>query len=269
MNILKKAIAPISDKAWEELREQSDRIFKIYLSGRKFVDLDGPNGWEFGAVPTGRLVMPKTHHADGINYGIREVLPLVEVRKPFELDVWELDNIDRGASDANLEPMEEAAKEIALFEEQTIYQGFREAGIKGLENSATQPAIKVAADLNEFIKAVGSQVADLRRDGVGGPYTLVVSDNKWQNLVSLAKGYPVTKQLGEILGGNVIVTRHTDKTYLVSQRGGDFELTLGQDLAMGYDGHNTEKVKLYFTESFTFRVLTPDALRIISTETND
>lgn len=37
----------------------------------------------------------------------------------FDLDIWELDNEVRGAEDIDLEPLEEAACKIAIFEEQT------------------------------------------------------------------------------------------------------------------------------------------------------
>ena len=46
----------------------------------------------------------------------------------------------------------------------------------------------------------------------------------------------------------------------MSTRGGDLELILGQDLAIGYEAHTQDKVKLYFTESFTFRILEPAAV---------
>jgi len=44
---------------------------------------------------------------------------------------------------------------------------------------------------------------------------------------------------------------------MLSQRGGDLEIILGQDMAVGYDSHTSDKVKLYYTESFTFRILEP------------
>jgi uncharacterized linocin/CFP29 family protein len=37
-------------------------------------------------------------------------------------------------------------------------------------------------------------------------------------------------------------------------RGGDFELVVGQDFAIGYLDHTADKVRLYLQESFTFRV---------------
>jgi uncharacterized linocin/CFP29 family protein len=46
----------------------------------------------------------------------------------------------------------------------------------------------------------------------------------------------------------------------VSCRGGDAELVLGQDIAIGYEKHDSKTVRLYFGESFTFRVLAPEAV---------
>ncbi len=46
---------------------------------------------------------------------------------------------------------------------------------------------------------------------------------------------------------------------LLSVRRGDFALTVGQDLSIGYAFHEKHKVELYLTESFTFRVLEPAA----------
>jgi uncharacterized linocin/CFP29 family protein len=39
----------------------------------------------------------------------------------------------------------------------------------------------------------------------------------------------------------------------------NFELTVGQDFSVGYTGHDRDKVELYLTESFAFRVLEPRA----------
>jgi uncharacterized linocin/CFP29 family protein len=38
-----------------------------------------------------------------------------------------------------------------------------------------------------------------------------------------------------------------------------FSLDCGQDLSIGYIGHDADRVRLYFEESFSFRVLEPDA----------
>ena len=38
------------------------------------------------------------------------------------------------------------------------------------------------------------------------------------------------------------------------------EIILGQDMAVGYESHTDNTVKLYFTESLTFRILEPAAV---------
>jgi uncharacterized linocin/CFP29 family protein len=46
---------------------------------------------------------------------------------------------------------------------------------------------------------------------------------------------------------------------VVSQRGGDFELTVGEDFSIGYRTSDSTSVTLYLEESLTFRVNTPEA----------
>jgi len=46
---------------------------------------------------------------------------------------------------------------------------------------------------------------------------------------------------------------------VLSLRGGDFVLDCGQDLSIGYLQHDARTVRLYLEESFTFRVVEPDA----------
>jgi uncharacterized linocin/CFP29 family protein len=47
---------------------------------------------------------------------------------------------------------------------------------------------------------------------------------------------------------------------LVASRGGDLELTVGQDFAVGYHSHTSNEISLFVTESFTFRVVVPEAI---------
>jgi uncharacterized linocin/CFP29 family protein len=45
-----------------------------------------------------------------VKYGIHQLLPLVETRMPFSLNIWELDNLDRGNKDVDLDNVHEAEK---------------------------------------------------------------------------------------------------------------------------------------------------------------
>jgi len=47
--------------------------------------------------------------------------------------------------------------------------------------------------------------------------------------------------------------------YLLTTRGGDFELTIGQDVSIGYLRHTDTTVDLYLQETFTFSPYTGEA----------
>jgi uncharacterized linocin/CFP29 family protein len=266
MDILKRNLAPITEQAWKEINEQTQKVLDNYLTARKFVDIDGPNGIEYGAIATGRLTIPPNQPIDGINYGVRQVIPLIESRKPFELNLWELDSINRGVQDANLDALDEAAKEIARFEEGVIYNGLEHAGVKGLMESSDYKPVFLPDNPADILKFAGAQITHLQRNAVEGPYTLVIAENYWLDLINLNNGYPIIKQLEELLQGQIIVNNNSKQSFLISERGGDFELVIGQDISVGYHAHDTENVKLFLTESFTFRVLGPEAIIVIQSK---
>jgi len=72
-------------------------------------------------------------------------------------------------------------------------------------------------------------------------------------------GYPLLDHLRKIIGGPLVWAPGVEGAVVVSQRGGDFLFEAGEDLSVGYDGHDADTVDLYLVESFTFRVATPEA----------
>jgi uncharacterized linocin/CFP29 family protein len=46
---------------------------------------------------------------------------------------------------------------------------------------------------------------------------------------------------------------------VLTTRGGDFAMYLGEDVSIGYLSHDEKKVRLYLEESFTFLLLTTEA----------
>ncbi|MCF8234738.1 MAG: bacteriocin family protein [Bacteroidales bacterium] len=260
MDILKKKMAPISDKAWEEINEQAEDVFKTDLSARKFVDVDGPHGLELGSVSAGRLEIPKAQDEEGLEYGLYKVLPLLETRSKFELDLWELDNVDRGAEDIDLESLEKAAKRMARFEENVIYEGLKNAGITGLKSRSEHEKVEFPEDPSKILHAVTRAISMFKSASVEGPYSLVLDIDKWEKVSSYVGDYPLRLQLENLLDGKIILAPNLNGALLVTERGGDFRLTLGQDLSIGYESHDSRNVQLFFTESFTFQVLDPAAV---------
>ena len=82
-------------------------------------------------------------------------------------------------------------------------------------------------------------------------------------------GRSLAKRLSQLLSDgptvHIVQSDAVQGGALVSARGGDYELTVGQDLSIGYTYHTKHEVELYLTESFTFRVLEPAAaVRIVA-----
>src|SRR3954471_10753064 len=105
MSHLHRHLAPISSEAWEEIEEEAKRTLKVTLAARKVVDFSGPKGWQKAAVGTGRVKELKTGPRAGVSAAQRQVLPLVELRAMFELSREELDAVDRGSKNPDLDPV--------------------------------------------------------------------------------------------------------------------------------------------------------------------
>lgn len=257
-------MAPISEATWKEIKKQTKTVLTNSLTARKFVDIDGPHGPKFAAVSTGRFKTPRKEWQSGMNYGIRDSMPLVEIRKPFELDMFELENIDRGAKDIDFSSLEVAAKGLANFEESIIYKGLDTAGVIGLEKSSNYRPERLPNKPKDILKTIGAQINRLQNNSVQSPYSFIVEENYWLELINLTDGYPIIQQLKDLLKGEIIVNNSNNNSFLVSKRGGDYEMTIGQDTTIGYDSHNTKIIKLFLTESFTFRVLSPESLIVLT-----
>ncbi len=57
-------------------------------------------------------------------------------------------------------------------------------------------------------------------------------------------GYPLQQHLSKILDGDIVWAPGLDGALVVSKRGGDFVLDVGQDLSIGYIRHDAELVTL-------------------------
>lgn len=258
MDFLKRSLAPITDEGWKEIDEQAREILSNKLTGRKVVDVVEPQGWEYSSIPQGRLDI-KENNSDSVRYGIRKALPIVETRKSFKLNIWELDNLSRGAEDVDLSPLEEAAAKAAKFEEDAIFNGLAEAGIEGLFSSAGA-SVTLSEGKSGILSGVSEAVTVFQDEAIEGPYSLLVNKDLWKTIAGTYNGYPLKKQLEDLLGGPVVYSPKVEDPALVSTRGDDVQLVLGQDFSIGYEDHTTEEVKLFITESFGFRVLEPAAV---------
>ena len=257
MDILKQQLAPITTEAWDEIKTQAKRVLSTHLSARKFVNVSGPKGWDYAAVPAGRLIVPDNQNNGGVVFGINKVQPLIEPRIKFALDIWELDNLTRGAEDIDLDSMEEAAVKLAEFEEKTIYYGLQEASLVGLKDCNIDNKLSFPDNVNDLLSVVTKGITNLLASSIKGPYVLIVSPEKWQKISSYFNGYPLLRQLEKLLNGPVILSHFINEAFLVPLEASELNLVLGHDISIGYESHNAKEVRLFFTESFTLQINDP------------
>ena len=259
MNNLHRELAPISDEAWSEIEAETARTLKRYLAGRRVVDVEGPGGSGLSAAGTGHL-RPIDSPADGVRARQRQVLPLVELRVPFTLDREQIDDVERGSEDSDWQPAKDAARQIAFAEDQAIFAGYPAANIGGIVPGASNPPVILPAELADYPMAFARAVGELRSAGVAGPYNAVLSAETYTAVSEASDhGYPIIRHLRNVLDGELVWAPAISGAVLLTGRGGDFTLHLGQDLSIGYLSHTDTEVVLYLQESFTFQSLTAEA----------
>jgi len=259
MNNLHRELAPISDAAWSQIEEETTRTLKRYLAGRRVVDVQGPAGTGLSAVGTGHLqkiAAPK----DGIIARQREVKALVELRVPFELDRGMIDDVDRGANDSDWQPAKDAARKIAFAEDGAIFEGYAAAGIVGIRKGTSNPALTLPADVRQYPEAIAQALSRLRLVGVNGPYSVLLGADAYTALAETSDhGYPVLEHVKRLVKEEIIWAPAIEGAFVLTTRGGDFSLHIGQDVSIGYLDHTDSSVRLYLQESFTFLFLTGEA----------
>ncbi|MFE7772696.1 family 1 encapsulin nanocompartment shell protein [Streptomyces sp. NPDC057445] len=265
MNNLHRELAPISSAAWDDLEEEARRTFKRHVAARRIVDVPEPGGFELSAVGTGHL-QPVEAPAEGVVAHTRRARPIVELRVPFVVDRRQVDDVARGAKDADWQPVKDAARQIAFAEDRVVFEGYAAAGIAGLRESSSNPPVTLPAEVRDYPDAISQAESALRLAGVGGAYTLALSAETYTAVSETSDhGYPIINHIARLLDGEIIWAPAIDGAFLLSTRGGDFELHIGQDVSIGYLSHDDSSIWLYFQETLTFLAYTSEAVVALET----
>jgi uncharacterized linocin/CFP29 family protein len=259
MNNLHRELAPISEAAWAQIEEETSRTLKRHLAGRRVVDVHGPEGVNFPAVGTGHLRMIAAPQKEIIARQ-REVKALVELRVPFELERQTIDDVERGANDSDWQPAKDAARQIAFAEDVAIFEGYDAAGIVGVRQGTSNPKMTLPSDVRQYPDAIAQGLSRLRLVGVNGPYAVLLGADAYTALAETSDhGYPVLEHVKRLVDDKIIWAPAIQGAFVVTTRGGDFDLHIGQDVSIGYLSHTDAVVRLYLQETFTFLLLTAEA----------
>ncbi|HEX3592303.1 MAG TPA: family 1 encapsulin nanocompartment shell protein [Pseudonocardiaceae bacterium] len=260
MNNLHRELAPVSATAWSQIEEEATRTIRRHLAARRVVDVHGPSGPEFSAVGTGHV-----HAIDGPAEGVRarqrDVRPVVELRVPFQLDRDAIDDAERGAQDSDWQPVKDAARSLAFAEDRLVFEGYTAAGIPGLRAGTSNPGLVLPADVRDYPETVAQALSALRVAGVNGPYSVVLSADAYTQVSETRDhGYPVLEHIQRLVSDEIVWAPAISGGFVLTTRGGDFDLHIGQDMSIGYLSHTDTAVRLYLEETLTFVLATTEAV---------
>jgi uncharacterized linocin/CFP29 family protein len=259
MNNLYRELAPITELAWAEIELEATRTFKRHIGGRRVVDVSEPGGPKTAALTTGRL-LDVAAPTEGVLAHLRASQPLVRLRVPFTLSRTEIDDVERGSQDSDWDAVKAAAKKLAFVEDRAIFEGYSAAGIDGIRQTSSNPALTLPADARQVPDVISQALSALRLAGVDGPYSVLLSADAYTAVSETSDhGYPITQHLNRLVDGEIIWAPAIDGAFVLTTRGGDFDLQLGTDVSIGYTSHDADTVQLYLQETMTFLCYTAEA----------
>ncbi|MER5642427.1 family 1 encapsulin nanocompartment shell protein [Kitasatospora sp. NPDC002227] len=259
MDNLHRHLAPISSAAWAEIEEEARRTFVLHCAGRHVVDTAGPEGPAFAAVGTGHLHTVASPEP-GVRTRAHQVRPVAELRIPFTLSREAVDDVAHGSGDSDWEPVKEAARTMALTEDRIIFEGWPDGRVEGIRTASGNTAQPLPGEVADYPDAVSRAITALRLAGVDGPYALLLGADAYTAVNETSDhGYPIRQHIARVLDGPIVWAPALTGGVVLSTRGGDFELHLGQDLSIGYQSHDEASVRLYLQQSLTFSLHSPEA----------
>jgi uncharacterized linocin/CFP29 family protein len=120
--------------------------------------------------------------------------------------------------------------------------------------------LTLPSNVRGYPDTVAQAVSQLRLAGVNGPYALLLGADPFTAVNGGSdEGYPVLQHIRRLVDGEIVWAPALEGGFVLTTRGGDFELDIGQDISIGYLSHTSSTVELYLQETFMFRQLTAEA----------
>jgi len=267
MDWLRRAAAPLSERAWKEIDDIAGSMFKQTVAARRILDFDGPRGWNHAATELGTFKAAQASKYSGnVRFSIPDVMLLMELRADFSVPWADIDIFERVGPTIQTKSIEDAGREMALAEDAVVLYGG--STIPGILSSPDSPRIPLSdwSQPGRVVADLLTAVEKLDVLGIKGPYEAVLSPHLYYSYLRQTGeggGYPAAKQLN-IAIAHVYNSPVLDGAVLFSTRGGDFIITVGGDFAVGYRSHDDTAIHLFCVETIAAQALTPEAVCVIA-----
>jgi uncharacterized linocin/CFP29 family protein len=257
--------AQLPPAIWRAIEQAAVAAAREKLTGRRFLELQGPFGVGLTAIEVGNDDYCRQPAAEEAGAVMGRAISVPMLRKGFRLSTRRIAGHLENGQPLDLKPAEDAAEAIADREEEFIYEGQPDFQLPGLLTQAGRQQVE-GGDWSAVDRALGDVLAAVTRldeAGYRGPYALALAPPLYNGLFRL---YPGTDTL-QLEHLRRLCTRGIYKApisggVLVDPRLG--ALVLGQDLRAGYASQDGVHYHLYLTESIVLRIDEPKAICTIS-----
>lgn len=264
MDHLNRAQAPFPEEVWEQIDAAAAAAARPVLTGRRFLEVEGPFGLGLTALETGAddyCREPGEREAGAI---VSKAISVPMLRKSCRLSARRLAaHLDMDMP-LSLAELEDAAEAVARREEAFIYQGQSEFGLQGLLNAKGRNKTQGAgwSNLDNALNNVLAAITTLDEAGLHGPYALALPPGQYNNLF---RHYEHTDLLQiehlKTLCTNGVYKAAIDTPLVVDNHVGS--VILGQDLHVGYEGSDGLHYRLFVCESMVLRLDEPAAVCVM------
>lgn len=264
MDQLNRAQAPFPAEIWEHIDAALIDAAKPMLTGRRFIDLEGPFGPGMTALELGSEEAIADGGGDEASATISRAASVPMLRKSCQISARRLAaHLDMGTP-LNLAAIEDAAEAVARREEALLYYGQAELGLHGLLTASGANSAKRGdwKKLDAVLEDVLGAITVLDEAGFIGPYALALPAGQYNNLF---RRYENTDLLQiehlKTLCTNGVYKAAVEHPVLVDERVG--VLVLGQDMQAGYAGFDGIDYHLFVSESLMLRIDEPRAICLL------
>jgi uncharacterized linocin/CFP29 family protein len=261
MDMLRRDHADLPASLWRDIEEAAVAAARERLTGRRFLELQGPFGLGLTSIEVGDDEYSRAPEPDEAGAIIGRALPVPMLRKSFRLSLRRVAAALENGQPLDLTPAEDAAEAVANREEEFIYYGEPERHVAGLLTVAGRHQIEGGdwSSLDRALADVLQGVTMLDEAGYRGPYALALAPALYNGLFRIYPGSDVL-QLEHLrrLCTRGIFKAPIEGGVLVDPNVG--VLVLGQDLSVGYASQDGVHLHLFVSESIVLRIDEPQAI---------
>jgi uncharacterized linocin/CFP29 family protein len=261
MDYLNRRMAPFGDNIWQRIDEAAVTAARDILTGRRFLEVDGPYGVGLTSVEVGHDDYCRQPSPDEAGAVMGRAISVPMLRKDLRLSIRRVAAYQDMGQPPNLTPVEDAAEAVARREEEFVYYGqpdFRLLGLLTADGRAHHEGGDWG-NIDQALEDVLAAVNALDARSFRGPYALALAPSLYNGLFRRYAGTDML-QLEHLrrLCQRGVYKAPIEGGVLVDPRVG--KIIIGQDLMAGYISQDGVHYQLYLSESVVLRLDEPRAV---------